>query len=243
MLLEAAVIGGLGLNALAGFMNYKAQKDNLRYSKDLQRDIFEREDTSIARRVEDLKRSGLSPVLAAGQGAGTGAVVSTKAPEFSDLSSSIMMAANLMKMEADISATYAQKDLLEMQKNRIGALLPEEVKNMQANTSSLSANASRTYQESRKAKVEADNVVRTGVSGNNTYSQAYRDFGGAIDKVSQKANELVQKSRGVPKKPNLTPTQVKEVKKNSNDTLKKLNLKELNPYEPIKNGSFNYSPY
>ena len=69
MLTAAAVLGGaaVGSNLLTGYLNYKNQKDTLSWQKDVQRDIFAREDTSIARRVADLKASGLSPVLAAGQ--------------------------------------------------------------------------------------------------------------------------------------------------------------------------------
>ena len=67
MLTTAAALGGaaVGSNMLTGYLNYKQQQDTLNWQKDLQRDIFAREDTSIARRVADLKASGLSPVLAA----------------------------------------------------------------------------------------------------------------------------------------------------------------------------------
>ena len=63
MFTTAAVLGGvaLGSNMLTGYLNYKNQKDTLHWQKDIQRDIFAREDTSIARRVADLKASGLSP--------------------------------------------------------------------------------------------------------------------------------------------------------------------------------------
>ena len=78
MFTAAAVLGGaaVGSNMLTGYLNYKHQKDTLEWQKDTQQDIFAREDTSIARRVADLKASDLSPVLAAGQGAGTGGTIS-----------------------------------------------------------------------------------------------------------------------------------------------------------------------
>ena len=57
------------------------------YNKQLQDTIFEREDNAVQRRVNDLREAGLSPLLASGQGAGAGSVVSqgfsgpTKAPQ------------------------------------------------------------------------------------------------------------------------------------------------------------------
>lgn len=61
--------------------NYQFNKDsylqNFEYQKNLQQQLFGREDNSIQRRAADMEKAGLSKTLAAGDGAGAGSVVST----------------------------------------------------------------------------------------------------------------------------------------------------------------------
>lgn len=53
---------------------------NLSYDKDLQKQIFNREDTALQRRMADAAQAGLNPNLVVGQGASAGQAISTSAP-------------------------------------------------------------------------------------------------------------------------------------------------------------------
>jgi len=230
----------LGANLLTGLLNYKTQKDTLAWQKGVQREIFKREDTSIARRVADLKASGLSPVLAAGQGAGTGGYVPVTAPQLDklgdSLADSVITAMNLLRMEADISATRAQEEYTRvqeeytrvqeeytrMQQQRLSKLLPVELQQMRTNIDNTNAQTFKTYQEGKKAKVEANNMTTTGTSGSNVFSQLFRDYMGSSNTVSDNVKKVLDgkakgKSIKTPIKPFWTPEGRKDIRKQLKD--------------------------
>lgn len=107
---------GLALSGVSSIANFWQQHQNLDYQKGLQQDIFSREDSSIRRRVADLKAAGLSPVLAAGQGASAGQAIRTDPPQIEG--NPLQDAMQLMKMKQEIGVSEAQRKLLESQ-NRI----------------------------------------------------------------------------------------------------------------------------
>ncbi len=76
------IIGALGGVTEAG-LNYQAQVANLDYQKNLQKQIFQREDNAVQRRASDLQKAGLSKTLAAGDSAGAGTAINTTAPQLS----------------------------------------------------------------------------------------------------------------------------------------------------------------
>lgn len=77
-------VAGLVQSGRIANQNFELQKQNLEYQKDLQQQIFEREDNAVQRRAADLEAAGLSKTLAAGSAAGAGQAISTSAPQMSE---------------------------------------------------------------------------------------------------------------------------------------------------------------
>lgn len=90
-------------------LNFQLQKENLDYQKSLQNIIFGREDNAVQRRVDDLRKAGLSPTLAAGSAAGAGQAISTKAPE------------KMNNLEAMVALSNIQTRLAEQQRSQTEA--------------------------------------------------------------------------------------------------------------------------
>lgn len=68
------------LNKDIANQNLSFQKENFEYQKDLQKQIFNREDTAYQRKVNDLIAAGINPAVAAtGSGSPAGSLVNTQA--------------------------------------------------------------------------------------------------------------------------------------------------------------------
>lgn len=100
--------------------NIDMQRENLAYQRDLQQQIFNREDTAVQRRVKDLKAAGMNPLLAAGGAASSGAAVQTTAPHSDNPDLNFMgnMLA-LKRQSTDISMTKAQQELIKEQRKGV----------------------------------------------------------------------------------------------------------------------------
>lgn len=96
--------------------NYQEQKKVQDYEKQLQERIFEREDSSLQRRVEDAVLAGLNPQLALSGGAGTGQAIPLNVPQkqqtpnmLDALSTAINFKTGLAALEGQNLANEASK--------------------------------------------------------------------------------------------------------------------------------------
>jgi hypothetical protein len=127
----ASAIGTLGSFAgglLSSGLNYGLQRDQLNYQKNLQQQIFSREDTAVQRRAADLQAAGINKQLAAGSAANAGAVVNTSVPQLSGVAKNFAYLTQALALknevlngrrtQADIDRLNAETEHINQQ-NRI----------------------------------------------------------------------------------------------------------------------------
>lgn len=132
--------------------NLAFQRENLEYQKDLQQQIFDREDTAYQRKVQDLVKAGINPAVAAGgSGSAAGSIVSTQAPH------------NDMKYQAPQFNLGSAIDTLKSLK---------QIASIEEQTSVAKAQAD--YISSMKKKADAETVKLGLENGFFTASQADR---------------------------------------------------------------------
>lgn len=184
-------VGLAGAGLYQQYQNYQAEQKNTERQWKAYNENLAREDDSIQRRVTDLKAAGLSPVLAAGQGAGAGAVFGGRPPQMDNPIDNVTQVMGLLKMKEDISNTVTQRDLINQQ-----------VKQSKAMTKQANANAGYITKNAGLKDIELDNAELTGTAGTSLPGRMFNDATGAAVKsldtmknsISNTVRELTEKA-------------------------------------------------
>lgn len=143
--------------------NIAFQQENLDYQKALQQQIFDREDTSYQRTVQDMRAAGLSPLMMKGTNS-SGSVVPTQAPQkqFESVNAIPLITQALTELNS-LSVGQAQRDNINAQTRSIdlqNQFLSDTFDNRKL---SEQAKAFNDYYDMKFKAVDYDNYRFTGM--------------------------------------------------------------------------------
>ena len=99
----------LGGGVLGGLIDTGLNIEKTMYDRRMQEKAWEREDTSVQRRVDDLRAAGLSPTLAAGSGAAASSPIATNLSQPGESMQARRQGyLDMMRQKEDISRTQAE---------------------------------------------------------------------------------------------------------------------------------------
>ncbi|WNK15115.1 MAG: DNA pilot protein [Microvirus sp.] len=183
--------GKTQVEAFSGSADYNAQVANLDWQKAAQQTTWDREDTAMQRKVNDLKAAGLNPVLAAGgAGSPTSAPIHTDAPQWgsNNLGHNAQVTANAISdvliKKSSIAQTQAQTEATNAQARKTNAEADLVEKTNPANVDVVTQTAKSKIKQAmqdadlaalRTSAQDMDNQVKEATTGATNFE--YQKYG------------------------------------------------------------------
>jgi hypothetical protein len=182
MALSAATAFGGGIASYfsgreANEANVAMQRETNAQNMQMFRINAERDDNAVQRRVQDLQRAGLSPVLAAGSAAGVSSPIKMDAPRvdgsyvgnaYGNLIQGALAASQLAKTKADISNVVANTSKTETDQLAVDQNMEQQLLMNNFQSKAISASTYRDQMETLRKKYELERDKKYGVGERST---------------------------------------------------------------------------